>query len=44
VVFNLLGALSEFGELGVVCIAESVPQARVLFEDTVSVLDREALS
>jgi hypothetical protein len=44
VVFNLLGALSEFGKLGVVCIAESVPQARVLFEDTVSVLDREALS
>ncbi|MGO9595624.1 MAG: peptide ligase PGM1-related protein [Steroidobacteraceae bacterium] len=28
VVFNLLGALSEFGELDVVCIAESVPQAR----------------
>ena len=44
VVFNLLGALSEFGKLGVVCIAESVSQARVLFEDTVSVLDREANS
>jgi hypothetical protein len=44
VVFNLLGALSEFGKLGVVCIAESVPQARVLFEDTVSVLDSEAQS
>jgi len=44
VVFNLLGALSEFGKLGVVCIAESIPEARVLFEDTVSVLDREAQS
>lgn len=42
-VFNLLGALSEFGKLGVLCIAEGVPQARVLFEDTVSVLDRETL-
>ena len=44
VVFNLLGALSEFGKLGVVCIAESLPEARRLFEDTVSVLDREAQS
>jgi PGM1 C-terminal domain/Pre ATP-grasp domain/ATP-grasp domain len=44
VVFNLLGALSEFGKLGVVCIAESIPEARVLFGETVSVLDREAQS
>jgi hypothetical protein len=44
VVFNLLGALSEFGKLGVVCIAESVPQARALFQNTVSVLDHEAQS
>jgi hypothetical protein len=44
VVFNLLGALSEFGKLGMVCIAESIPEARVLFEETVTVLDRESQS
>jgi hypothetical protein len=44
VVFNLLGALAEFGKLGVVCIAESVPESRRLFAETVAVLDREARS
>lgn len=41
VVFHLLGALSEFGKLGMVAIAESPEQARALFDDTVAVLDRE---
>ncbi|MDZ4350082.1 MAG: peptide ligase PGM1-related protein [Xanthomonadaceae bacterium] len=42
VVFNLIGALSEFGKLGLVCIGDSPATARRLFDDTVSVLDEEA--
>jgi hypothetical protein len=41
VVFQLLGALSEFGKLGMVAIAESPDEARTLFNDTVALLDRE---
>jgi hypothetical protein len=42
VVFNLIGALSEVGKLGVVCISDSVEHARTMFHETVAVLDREA--
>jgi hypothetical protein len=42
IVFNLLGALSEFGKLGVVCIAETVDQARAMFDEAAGILDREA--
>jgi hypothetical protein len=42
VVFHLIGALSEFGKLGVVCIDESMPQAYRRYEETVSILDTEA--
>jgi hypothetical protein len=42
VTFNLIGALSEFGKLGVVSIADSVEHASGVFERTVTVLDREA--
>jgi hypothetical protein len=42
VTFNLIGALSELGKLGVVSIADSVEHASALFERTVAVLDREA--
>ena len=41
VVFHLISALSEFGKLGVVCIAESPKQARVIYDDTVRILDQE---
>jgi len=41
VTFNLIGALSEFGKLGMVSIAESPQRARELYERTVEVLDRE---
>lgn len=41
VCFHLLGALSEFGKLGVVCIGDNLQQARFLYKRTVSVLDRE---
>ncbi len=40
VVFHLLGAVSEFGKLGMVAIAESPEGARSLFDDTVALLER----
>ncbi|MBO6576263.1 MAG: hypothetical protein JJ976_12680 [Rhodothermales bacterium] len=42
VVFHLIGALSEYGKLGVLCIADSTTSAYALYEETVSVLDSEA--
>lgn len=42
IVFNLLGALSEFGKLGVVCIAETIADARAMFAEATDILDREA--
>ncbi|MCB1034822.1 MAG: carboxylate-amine ligase [Acidobacteria bacterium] len=42
VVFHLIGALSQFGKLGVVCVADSVPAAEALYHQTVATLDREA--
>ncbi|MGB3633791.1 MAG: peptide ligase PGM1-related protein [Rubrobacteraceae bacterium] len=42
VAFHLIGALSEFGKLGTVCIGDSRESAAKLYHDTVAVLDREA--
>jgi hypothetical protein len=41
VVFHLLGALSQFGKLGVLCIGESRDTAQAYFAQTVSTLNRE---
>ena len=41
VVFHLIGALSEFGKLGVVGIGHSPERATQLYEETVAILDRE---
>lgn len=41
VVFHLIGALSEFGKLGVLCVGESPRASERLYSETVSVLDRE---
>lgn len=41
-VFNLIGALSEFGKLGMVAIADSPQAARALFDQARELLDREA--
>ncbi len=38
-VFHLMGALSEFGKLGMVCIGDNLQQARFLYRNAVSVLD-----
>lgn len=41
VVFHLIGALSEFGKLGVLCIGASPARARALHDEAVRVLDAE---
>ncbi|MGH3147516.1 MAG: peptide ligase PGM1-related protein, partial [Rubrobacter sp.] len=42
VVFHLIGALSQYGKVGTVCIGESHEKALKFYQDTVAVLDREA--
>ena len=41
VVFHLIGALSEYGKVGTVCIGDSHTSAERFFHDTVAVLNRE---
>jgi hypothetical protein len=41
VAFHLIGALSEFGKLGVVCIGRTPERADALYRKTVEILDRE---
>ena len=41
VVFHLIGALSEYGKVGMVCIGDSRASAERYFQETVAVLDRE---
>lgn len=41
VVFHLIGALSEFGKLGLVAIGDNPQQARFLYRQTLQVLDEE---
>ena len=42
VMFHLCGALSQFGKLGVVCIADSHTRANAMYRKTIQVLNREA--
>lgn len=42
VAFHLIGAVSEFGKLGMVCVADSPEGAGRLYAHTVKVLEREA--
>lgn len=41
VVFHLIGALSEFGKLGVVAVGETLERAQELYDRTVEALDEE---
>jgi hypothetical protein len=41
VVFHLIGAMSEYGKLGAVCIGESHARAGRYYRDTLAVLDQE---
>lgn len=42
VVFHLMGALTEFGKVGAVCIAPTRERARALFDATVTLLRQES--
>jgi hypothetical protein len=42
VVFHLVGALSEYGKLGVLCIADDPHRARTLYDETVEIINFEA--
>ena len=41
VAFHLIGALLEFGKLGVVCIGQTPERADDLYQRTVTILDHE---
>nr|WP_041757548.1 peptide ligase PGM1-related protein [Bradyrhizobium sp. ORS 278] len=43
VAFHLIGALSEFGKLGVVCIGRTHERAAELYRRTVEILDRQRI-
>jgi pheganomycin biosynthesis PGM1-like protein len=43
VAFHLIGALSEFGKLGVVCIGKTHERAQAFYRRTVDVLDAETV-
>ena len=42
VVFHMIGALSQFGKIGVTCVADSPEEAQKLYDHTVEVLDSMA--
>ncbi|MCB1742263.1 MAG: carboxylate-amine ligase [Gammaproteobacteria bacterium] len=42
VFFHLIGALSGFGKLGIVCVSDTPEHASALFDRTVSILDEES--
>ena len=41
VLFYMIGALSQYGKIGMTCIGNSSEQANELFRRTVAILDRE---
>lgn len=41
VMFHMIGALSQYGKMGIVCIGETPEEAYAYFDKTVKVLDRE---
>lgn len=41
VMFHLVGALSEFGKLGMVCVGSSPERAKAFYDKTISILDYE---
>lgn len=41
VLFYMIGALSQFGKVGVTCIGDSREEAKALYDQAVQVLDRE---
>ncbi|RYE52595.1 MAG: hypothetical protein EOP48_16160 [Sphingobacteriales bacterium] len=44
VIFHLIGALSQFGKLGVICIGKTAERAKMYYDQIVAVLDKEGRS
>lgn len=42
VMFHMIGALSQYGKLGVVCIGETIDEAKAYYYKIIEVLDRES--
>lgn len=43
VVFHMIGALSQYGKLGMVCVAGTPEKAQKLYDDAIATLNRETL-
>ena len=41
ILFHLMGALSQFGKLGILCIGSSKEKTGIIFEKMVSILEHE---
>jgi len=41
VMFHMIGALSQYGKMGVVCIGKTIDEAKAYFSKTIEVLDQE---
>lgn len=42
VTFHMIGALSQYGKLGMVCIGRSIAEAKAYFAKTIDILDQES--
>ena len=42
VMFHLIGALSQFGKIGLVCVASSMDRAKYFYEQTLKILEKES--
>ena len=39
--FHMIGALSQYGKLGMVCIGKTILEAKEFYAKTIEVLDKE---
>ena len=44
VMFHMIGALSQYGKLGMVCIGKTILEAKEFYAKTIEVLDKECNS
>ena len=43
VMFHMIGALSQYGKLGLVCIGATAEEAKSFYHQTIEVLDKECI-
>ena len=44
VMFHMIGALSQYGKLGIICIGRTIAEAKKFYLKTIDVLDKECSS